>query len=115
MQNQKWRLFNLLIEMLTPEQMEYKCLNGKTVFENIALLLRLSLMNSKEPDPEKSGQTAVKVYVHTYLFPRLVNKTLGKKSPEKTVLYLDVIDQVQQIDEHIKFYKQIKLEHCTLV
>ena len=115
MQNAKWRLFNLLIELLTPDQMEYSCSNGRTIFENIALLLRLSLMNSKEPHPDKSRMTAVKTYVHTYLFPKLVNKTLGKMSASKTLMYLDVIDQVQQIDNHIKFYKEVKLNHCSMV
>lgn len=94
MQNSKWRLLNVLVEQLSPAQLKYKCSNSKSVFENIALLVRLSLMNHRELQEDQSGMTIVKTYVHTTLFPMLVNKSLHNLTPSTTLHYLNIINQV---------------------
>ena len=84
-------MLNVLFEMLNEEQFQYKCVNGKSVFANIALLLRLGLMKARESKEDEKAMTMVKSYIISYLFPKAVNASLGFLSSELTLMYLDII------------------------
>jgi len=45
MQSPGWKMLNVLFETFSDEQLQYTCKNGKSVFENMALLLKLALTN----------------------------------------------------------------------
>ena len=46
MQSHDWKLFNAIFELLNEDQLLYKCPNGKTIFQNFAVLLKLALTKS---------------------------------------------------------------------
>ena len=48
MQSPGWKMLNVLFETVSDEQLQYTCKNGKSVFENMALLLKLALINAWE-------------------------------------------------------------------
>lgn len=48
MQSPDWKFFNALFEIITEDQLQYKCKNGKTIFENFAKIITLALTNSED-------------------------------------------------------------------
>lgn len=47
MQSSTWKYFNVLFERLNAKQLQYKCKNGKTVFENMCNVMKLGLTNTR--------------------------------------------------------------------
>lgn len=115
MQSPKWRLLNVLIHTLNSEQFTYKCANGRTILDHISMLLRLALTPSREAEPDKSRMSAVRTYINNFLFKVFFNRTVEHLSPELTLCYLDIIDQIQLVDFHFEFYKQSKMNHLLMV
>jgi hypothetical protein len=91
MQSTKWRLLVVFIHTLTIDQFSYKCSNGKTIIEHLALMMRLALTNSRKPEEEKSAMTMVKTFIHSVLFKEFFNRSSKNLSPELTLLYFDII------------------------
>ena len=116
MQSPDWKMLNVLIENLDSTQLQYKCENGKSIFANISLLLRLALTNSRDmTDSKDKGMTKVKSYIIGYLFPLTVTKSLTFLTPELTVMYLEVMSQAQAIEGHFKDFQINKQSHNLMV
>ena len=95
MQSSTWKYFNVLFERLNAKQLQYKCKNGKTVFENMCNVIKLGLTNTRKAiaDNEVKANTQVKSYIISYLLPKAINKSLEFVTPELTVIYLELINR----------------------
>lgn len=116
MQSSDWKLLNVLIELLSVKQLQYKCDNGKTCFDVIASLLKLGLTKpfSKEKSEEK-GMTQVKLYIISYLIPKIINSSLSFVNADLTLSYLGLLEQAMIIEEHLKEYNLIRANHYTVI
>ena len=89
MQSPGWKMLNVIFETVSHDQLQYTCKNGKSVFENMALLLKLALTNAWEyKDNEKKAMTQVKSYILGYLLPKAINRSLKFLTPKLTLIYL---------------------------
>lgn len=109
MQSPDWKFLNVLIELMSVEQLQYKCDNDKTCFDVIASLLKLGLTKpySSEKSEEK-GMTQVKLYIISYLIPKIVNSSLSFSNADLTITYLGLLEQAMTIEEHLKDYNSIR-------
>lgn len=115
MQTRSWRFLNVLFDHLNVQQMNYKCKNSKTVFENLCKLLRLGLMNPRELKKDEKGMTIVKTYILKTFFPKAVNTSLQFLTPELSLQYLEILTQAFDIERHHKHYKQTFIDHCKYI
>jgi len=59
MQSHDWKYFNAIFESLNEEQLQYKCKNGKTIFENFAQILKLALTKADTSGSQKDKEEKV--------------------------------------------------------
>ena len=112
MQSHTWKMLNVLLEQLTPAQLQV-CIgddNEFTIFEDIAEILKLALWRPYDgplylkPDKElvNSAMTQVRSYIMTNVLPYLVNKSMVFLTPKYSLIYLQLVDRVRAIDDHLK-------------
>jgi hypothetical protein len=116
MQSADWKLLNVLFELLSVEQLQYRCDNNKTVFDVIANLLQLGLTKpySREASEEK-GMTQVKAYIMSYLVPKLINNSLSFTTADLTLTYMGLLEQAMIIEEHLKEYNTMRQSHYEVI
>ena len=56
MQSPDWKFFNALFEIINEDQLQYKCKNGKTIFENFAKIITLALTNSEKVEKDQKDK-----------------------------------------------------------
>lgn len=87
-----------------------------TIFEDIADILKLALWRpydgplylKKDKELTKSAMTQVRHYIMSVLLPELVNKNMPFLTPKMSLIYLELVDRVRAVDEHLKSYAQAK-------
>lgn len=116
MQSPDWKFFNVLFEMLNEKQLQYKCDNGKTIFDMVASLLKLGLTKpqSREKSEEKA-MTQVKAYIISYLVPKAINSSLSFVSADLSLTYLGLLEQSMAIEQHLKDYNPILMSHYEVI
>ena len=79
--------------------------------------MKIGLTNTRtaSSDKEIKANTQVKMYIITYLLPKAINKSLEFVTPELTVLYLEMINRAQEIEEHLKNYDELKFKHMEQI
>lgn len=80
-------------------------------------VMKLGLTNTRAAasDREVKANTQVKMYIITYLLPKAINKSLEFVTPELTVIYLELINRAQEVEEHLKNSNELKVAHMDQV
>jgi len=59
--------------------------------------------------------TQVKAYIMSYSLPTIINRTLKFVKPEYTVIYLDLFQSAQRIENHMRDYAEAKKKHLSCI
>jgi len=82
----------------------------------IASLLKLGLTKPYSTEKtEEKGMTQVKLYIISYLIPKLINSSLSFATADLSLTYLGLLEQSMTIEEHLKEYNPIRANHYAVI
>jgi len=131
MQSHDWRLFNVLVDMASPEQLKYVCSNGEMLIMNIITIMKLALSKSHQgaeairkkmsvhpmlrEKEDRSEMTQVRKFIMSTLAPKCVNKSLSFVTPSLSFEFLKLFKKAQIIEAHLKDYSSVKIQHNNVI
>jgi len=80
-------------------------------------VIKLGLTNTRSAIEDRTvkANSQVKMYIITYLLPKAINKSLEFVTPELTVIYLELINRAQEIEEHLRNFDDLKITHMDQI